>query len=101
MPFSLTKPPAKFQNLIDKIITTDVKPKFFAYLDDIIIVTEDFNEDLYYLNLVIDKPNKANWKCEFGYSQVKYLASVMNEEGLQVDTDKIEPIIDFPRPQNA
>ena len=42
--------PATFQRLMDKIMTPDLKPKVFAYLDDIIIVSQDFNEHLYYLN---------------------------------------------------
>ena len=58
---------------MDKTIPPDLKPKVFAYLDDIIIVSQDFYEHLYYLNLVIDTVNKSNLtiipkKCEFGCS---------------------------------
>ena len=87
------------------MIRPDLKLKVFAYLDDIIIVSQDFDEYLYYLNSVIDNVNKANLsispeKCEFGFLQVKYLGSVVREEGSHVGKDKIKLILDFPRPQN-
>ena len=64
------------QSMINKVITPDLKPNVFCYLDDIIIVTQNFNDHLKYLNLVLDKTKEANLsielnKCEFGCSQIK------------------------------
>ena len=62
MPFVLTNAPGTFQRLMDKTITPDLKPNVFCYLDDIIIVTQNFDDHLKYLNLVLDeiKKNKFN-----------------------------------------
>ena len=42
MPFGLTNAPATFQRLVDSLIGPEMEPHAFAYLDDIIIVTETF-----------------------------------------------------------
>ena len=52
MPFGLTNAPATFQRLMDKVITPDLKPNVFCYLDDIIIVTQNFDDHLKYLSLI-------------------------------------------------
>ena len=101
IPFGHTNSPATFQRLMDKVITPDLKPNVFCYLDDIIIVTKNFDDHLKYLILVLDKIKKANLtiglnKCEVGCSESKYLGFKVNEKGLQIDDDKIQPILEFP-----
>ena len=105
MPFGLINAPATFQRLMDKVITPDLKPNVFCYLDEIIIVTQNFDDHLKYLNLVLDKIEEANLtrglnKCEFGYSEIKYLGFKVIEKGLQIDDDKIQPILEFLKPKN-
>ena len=85
--------------------TPDLKPNVFCYLCDIIIVTQDFDDHLQYSNLVLVKIKKANLtiglnKCEFGCSEIKYLGFEVNEKGIQIDDDKIQPILEFPIPKN-
>ena len=105
MPFGLTNAPATFQRLMDKVITPDLKPNVLCYLDDIIIVTQNFADHLKYLNLELDKTEKTNLtiglnKCEFGCSEIKYLDFKVNGKGLQIDDDKIQSILGFPIPKN-
>ena len=78
MPFGLTNAPATFQRLMDKIIILDLKPNIFCYLDDMIIVTKNFQEHLKNLEIVLEKINQARLtinleKCEFGCCELKYL----------------------------
>ena len=106
MPYGLTNAPATFQRLLDRIITPDMEPYAFAYLDDIIIATETFEEHLHWLDKVLHKLREANLtinrdKCEFCRSQVKYLGFLVNSEGLRVDPDKVSPILQFPAPVNV
>ena len=80
-------------------------PYCYAYLDDIIIATETFEEHLYWLKRVFDRLTEAGLilnqkKCEFCRAEVKYLGFVVNSKGLQVDPDKIAPIKDYPAPNN-
>ena len=46
MHFGLTKAPATFQRLIDTVIGPELEPHAFAYLDDVIIVSETFEDHL-------------------------------------------------------
>lgn len=105
MPFGLTGAPATFQRLLDRLIGPELEPHAFAYLDDIIIVAETFDEHLYWLRIVLRIIREAGLiinleKSKFCCSEVKYLGFVVNENGLQVDPDKIQPVINYPVPTN-
>ena len=72
--------PATFQRLMDKVITPDL------------FVTQNFDDHLKYLSLVLDKIRKANLtiglnKCEFGFSEIKYLGFKVNEKGLHINDE--------------
>lgn len=106
MPFGLTNAPATFQRLMDKLIGPELEPHVFAYLDDIIIVTEDFQDHLVWLKLVLETLEKAGLvinpdKSEFCCSEVKYLGYLVNHKGLQVDPEKLGPIETFPAPKTV
>lgn len=106
MPFGLTNAPATFQRLLDRLIGPEMEPFCFAYLDDIIIATESFEEHLKWLQIVLDRIKNAGLqinrdKCEFCTSQVHYFGFLVNEKGLQVDPNKVSPIVNYPVSQNV
>ena len=103
MPFGLSNAPATFQRVMDRVIKIEWEPNVFAYLDDIIIATESFEEHLYWLGLVLKRLAEVGLqinreKSEFCCSEVKYLGYVLNREGLKADMSKVEPILEFPTP---
>ncbi|XP_066596240.1 uncharacterized protein [Prorops nasuta] len=105
MPFGLTGAPATFQRLLDKIITPDMEPHAFAYLDDIIIVTQTFSEHLEWLDKIFKRIIAAGLlinpdKSEFCKTSVTYLGFIVDHRGLSTDPEKIRPIIDYPAPRN-
>ena len=105
MPFGLSNAPATFQRLIDRVISPELRPRAFCYLEDIIVVTETFEEHLKWLEAVLDKITQANLtvnpeKCEFCRAEEKYLGYVVNREGLSVNPEKTEPILSYPAPKN-
>lgn len=105
MPFGLTGAPATFQRLIDTIITPEMRPHCFAYLDDIIIVSKTFEEHLVWLRKVIKRIYEAGLtisedKSIFCQSEVRYLGFKVNEFGLQPDQEKVAPVLEFPPPKN-
>lgn len=70
MPLGLTNAPATFQRLLDRLIGPEMEPFVVAYLDDIIIITEAFEEHLTWLKKVLDRIKEAGLKlspdkCEF------------------------------------
>uniref|UniRef100_A0ABD2WNZ3 RNA-directed DNA polymerase n=1 Tax=Trichogramma kaykai TaxID=54128 RepID=A0ABD2WNZ3_9HYME len=106
MPYGLTNAPGTFQALMDRLIGPEWEPHVFSYLDDIIIVTNDFEEHLIWLKRVLSALKEANLqinreKSEFLCSEVKYLGYVVDGGGLRVDNDKVKPIVDYPAPVNT
>ena len=80
-------------------------PDVWAYLDDIIVASETFEEHLKRVEEVIKRVqsfgltiNREN--SEFCCSEVKYLGFVLNAEGLKTDPDKVQAINDYPPPPN-
>jgi hypothetical protein len=46
MPFGLINSPATWQRIMDNIIGADLEPHVFVYLDDIIIISRDFEHHM-------------------------------------------------------
>lgn len=106
MPFGLTNAPATFQRLIDNVLGVDLEPSVFVYLDDIIIVSEDFESHLATLEKVIDRLSNAGLtisaeKCQFCRSSLKYLGFVVDQNGLRPDPEKVEAILNLSPPKTV
>ncbi|KAH0814473.1 hypothetical protein GEV33_008319 [Tenebrio molitor] len=90
MPFGLHSADGTFQALVDRLFTPDLEPYVFAYLDDIVISTPDFETHVHVLDEVFRRLLKAGLtlkeaKCEFCKSELKFLGYVVNRQGLKVD----------------
>ena len=75
--------PATFQRLIDKLIGPELVSHAFAYLDDVIIVSETFEDHLKWWKEVLDRLAAADLsinpeKCLFFRSEIKYLGFLIN-----------------------
>lgn len=106
MPFRLTGAPATFQRLIDRVIMPEMRLNVFSYLDDITVVTKTFDKHLSGLGMVLDRVVEAGLtinreESEFCYSEVRHLVFVVNQDGLQVDPDKVEPITFYRTPRTV
>ena len=105
MPYGVVGGPATFQELSDRIIGPEMEPHAFSYLDDIIIVTETFEEHLKWLNHVLRRIKDADLtinreKSEFYRNEVKFLGVLVNRDGFKPEPDKVAPILDYPAPKN-
>ena len=105
MPYSLSNAAATFQRMIDRVIGPELEPYAFSYLDDIIIVTETFEEHMIMLERVLARIKESGLtinreKSVFGRSEVKYLGVLVNRDGFRPDPDKIAPVIQYPEPRN-
>lgn len=106
MPFGLHSAPATFQRLLDRIIGPEMDPYAFAYLDDIIVLGETFEEHLHHLREVFRRLRLANLqlnpdKCQFCRKTLKYLGHVVTAEGITTDPEKVESIRQIPTPRNV
>lgn len=106
MPFGLHSAGATFQRLLDRVIGPDLEPKAFAYLDDLVLVTESFKEHLELLSIVFARLKEAGLrlnpdKCHFCKSELKYLGHIVSGAGIATDPEKVRAIQEFPTPKNV
>lgn len=97
-----------FTELMDKLFghTLGVESKIFVYLDDLIVVSETFEEHMDLLQHVYKTLKKANQtigleKCRFCRPELKYLGFVVDKDGLRTDPEKVDKIINYPRPKTC
>ena len=107
MPFGLTNAPATWQRIVDTILgDLTLQGKLYIYLDDLILLSESFEEHLSLLSTVLDRLREAGLvlsaeKCKFCVPQLKYLGYVVDYEGLRPDPEKVEAIINIPVPRTV
>jgi RNase H-like domain found in reverse transcriptase/Reverse transcriptase (RNA-dependent DNA polymerase)/Integrase zinc binding domain/Integrase core domain len=106
MPMGMHNSPATWQRLIDAVLRPDLEPFIFVYLDDVIIVTQTFQQHVHVLDKVftrlIDAGLTVNQaKCEFCRPELKYLGYVIDSRGLRVDPDKVQAILDIQTPSDV
>lgn len=106
MPQGLHTSAATWQRFIDSTLGEDLKPHVFVYLDDIVIVSQTFEQHMSILEKVLQRLEGANLtinfaKSQFCRSELKYLGYVVDEDGLHVDPEKVSAIAEFRRPDTV
>lgn len=106
MPMGLHNSAATWQRLMDRVIGADLDPHVFVYLDDIVIVTPDFDSHVRVLEEVFNRLIRAGLtlsrdKCKFCMPELKFLGYVVNQSGLNVDPDKVSAIVNVPIPTSV
>lgn len=104
MAMGLKNSGAELCSLIDSLFGALFEPKVFPYLDDIVVVTETFDEHLEILLKVADRFEYANLtisaeKSRFCYKRLKYLGVILDENGINMDKSRIEAVANFPIPK--
>ena len=94
MPFGLSNAPATFQRLMMNVTKgLEITP----YLDDIIVPTTNYQENLNLLKFIFDRFRHANFKlkpskCSFLKREVKYLGYIIKDKKVLADPEKIKVI---------
>lgn len=107
MPFGLRNAPAVFQRFIYRILNDLIREsKVLVYMDDILIATKDSESHFEILKEVLNRlvANKLELrldKCEFFYTEVKYLGYLVSGKGIKPDTKGLQAVKNFPTPQKA
>ena len=82
-----------------------MEPHAFSYVDDIIIVSDTFEEHMRLLEHVLTRIKDAGitinrGKSEFCGNEVKFLCVITNRDGFNPNPDKIAPILEYLTPKN-
>ena len=77
-----------------------------AYLDDIMIATETWDEHISTLKQVLSRLEERNIrlkrsKCSFAMDSVKYLGFIVNHQGVHPDAEKIKSITELSEPTST
>jgi hypothetical protein len=97
LPFGLTNGPATYQRYINDVLFDYLDDFCTAYLDDILIYSENEEEHELHVKKVLQRLCEAGLqvdiaKSEFGVTKTKYLGFIISTDGIEVDPDKTEVI---------
>lgn len=99
----LTNASATLCECIDQIMGCDLEPFVSQFMDDFLIMTDDFEHHIELISTVLERLNKAGFlvnieKSQFCRSQIKFLGLHISENGIEADKSKIQSILDYPAP---
>ena len=103
VPFGLAQAPAYFQNLMTKLLNG--LQFTLAYLDDVVIFSENEEQHLKQIQIVLTRLKQANLKlkkseCAFFKKELHYLGNILTTDGIKPQTEKIKAICDMKPPTN-
>jgi hypothetical protein len=106
MPFGLTNAPATFQALMNEILHPYLRQFVLVFFDDILIYNSSWADHLCHVRVVfqlllthglrLKRP-----KCFFDQEQVAYLGHVINANGVGMDAQKVQGVVDWPTPRSV
>ena len=102
MSFGLGGAPSTFQQMMD-LLTKDTCDFAAAYLDDLIIYSDTWENHLRHLTIILQQLHKANLtvkpqKCQLGMAECVYLGYVVGRGVVRPERSKVEAIQAFSQP---
>ena len=106
MPFGLTNAPASFIDLMNRVFGPYLGKFVIVFIDDIPIYSSSKEEHAEHLRIVLQALREHQLyakfiKCQFWLDRVAFLGHVVSAEGISVDPQKIEAIVDWKPPTNV
>ena len=105
--FGLTNAPTTFMCLMNSVFSKYMDKFVLVFLDDIIIYSKNEEENQEHLRMEWKslRENKLYGnlsKCDFYKDKTHYLGhNIISDEGISVDLDNIEPIMNWETPRNV
>jgi transposase InsO family protein len=106
LPFGLTNGPATYQRYMNDVLFDYLDDFCTAYLDDILIYSDDPLTHYEHVNKVLQRLRDAGLqadirKCEFGVTRTKYLGFIISTDGIEVDPEKTDVIRHWEEPRTV
>jgi len=104
LPFGLTSAPATFQRLMEQVLNGLHWKILLVYLDDVIVISPDFQTHISHLREVFERLRGAGLKhkpskCTLLQPEVKYLEHIVGRHGVATDPEKVRAVEDWVTPQ--
>ncbi|KAJ4701059.1 Retrotransposon protein, putative, Ty3-gypsy subclass [Melia azedarach] len=106
MPFGLTNAPAAFMDLMNRVFHPYLDRFVIVFIDDILVYSPSREEHAEHLRVVLQTlKNKQLYakfsKCQFWLDRVAFLGHVISANGIYVDPQKIEAVVNWERPTSV
>lgn len=105
MPFGLCNAAQRMSQLMDRVVPPKYREFIFVYLDDLLIISPDFETHIQMLSICAELLTKAgltinvNKSC-FCMRELRYLGYIIIDGHLQTDRQKVSAISEFPPPKS-
>lgn len=104
-PFGISTSQAALVRALDQVFDDTIESFTVIYIDDICIISPNFETHLMHLDHVFSKLKEANMTIKFNKSSfcqtsIPFLGYTLTETGLQMDSSKVDPILKYPSPKN-
>src|SRR5205814_7894220 len=91
---------ATFQKLINHVLYNHLNEFVIAYLDDILIYSENEENHKKHVKKILKKLQEKKLylkseKCEFHKQQIEYLEHIIITKKLEMNSEKIKAVIEF------
>ena len=106
VPFGLTNAPATFMCLMNNVFIRYLDKFVLVFLDLILVYSMNEEEHEEHLRLTLQLLQEHQLyaklsKCDFYRDRFQYLDYIISEEGISMDSEKIEAIMNWPTPRNV
>jgi len=97
MPFGLVNAPATFQTMMNKILREFLDPGVIVYLDDILIYSENIEDDIKLVQKVLDRLEQhvlavSLKKSVFHQEEVEFLGYIVKTSGVTMTDRKVKSV---------
>jgi hypothetical protein len=106
MSIGLTNAPTYFMYLMNSVFMPELDKFVVVFLDDILVYSENEEEHVEHLRVVLNqlRDNKLYTKfskCEFWLKKVPFICHILLEDGISVDPDKVQEVMDWKAPTSV
>ena len=106
MPFGLTNAPAAFMDLMNRIFRPYLDQFVIVFIDDILIYSGSGEEHVEHLRIILQTLREHRLyaklsKCQFWLDSVAFLGHIVSAEGVSVDPQKVEAILNWKPPTSV
>src|ERR1700737_5300635 len=106
MPFGLTNAPATFMHLMQQTLRRFLDDFVIVFIDDILIYSKTLEDHAQHLRQVLQVLQEKQLyaklsKCDFFKHEMGFLGHVINENGIKMESSKVNAVTNWPVPTNV
>lgn len=106
LPQGVTNGPPAFQRIVSQILGPTRWQYSLAYLDDVIIYSQTFDQHLQHLDDILHRLDDANFrlnvnKCQIAKTSIDYLGHHIERSNIRPNAENIRALLDTPKPTTA